>query len=115
MNEPAVLDGAKVEIDVGDGCAPGRWETLPGVRSVRLHPGEAREALQIELEGPEADEAIDLVRGAMTYPIAIDVKLTSAAGEQWTFNGAVDDPLERPTIRMAANGSITRVSTSSPA
>lgn len=107
------IEGATVEIDVGDGCAPGRWETLPGVLSVSLEAaaedGDARETLRIALGGGEDGAALAIVRGAMTYPIAIDVKITDAAGGRWVLNGAVEDPLGPQVITMTANGRVSRI------
>ena len=107
------IAGATVEIDVGDGCAPGRWETLPGVRSVSLEAAaehsDAPETLRIALDGEADGAALALVRGAMTYPIAIDVKITDGGGSQWVLNGAVEEPLELPVITMTANGRVSRI------
>ncbi len=117
LNEALRIEGATVEIDVGDGCAPGRWETLPGVRSVSIEAategGDAPETLQIALGGGGGEDenraALALVRGAMTYPVAIDVKITDAAGGQWVLNGAVEDPLGPQVITMTANGRVSRI------
>ncbi len=118
LNEALRIEGATVEIDVGDGCAPGRWERLPGVRSVSLDAaasrGDAPETLSIALGGGGGAEdenraALALVRGAMTYPVAIDVKITDAAGGQWVLNGAVEDPLGPRVITMTANGRVSRI------
>ena len=107
------IEGATVEIDAGDGCAPGRWERLPGVRSVSLEAAsehdDAPKTLRIALDGEEAGAALALVRGAMTYPIAIDVKITDGNGGQWVLNGAVEEPLEPPVITMTANGRVSRI------
>ncbi len=118
LNEALRIEGATVEIDVGDGCAPGRWETLPGVRSVSLEAaaadGDAPKTLRIALGGEDENRAaLALVRGAMTYPVAIDVKITDAAGGQWLLNGAVEDPLGPQVITMTANGRVSR--TAAPA
>lgn len=114
LAETLRIEGATVEIDVGDGCAPGRWETLPGVRSVRLEAaaeyGDAPETLRIALGGGNEDgAALALVRGAMTYPIAIDVKITDVDGGQWVLNGAVEEPLAPGAITMTVNGRVSRI------
>lgn len=114
LNAALRIEGATVEIDVGDGCAPGRWETLPGVRSVSLQAaaehGDAPETLRIALGGEDENRAaLALMRGAMTYPVAIDVKITDAAGGQWVLNGAVEDPLGPQVITMTANGRVSRI------
>lgn len=107
------IEGATVEIDAGDGCAPGRWETLPGVRSVSLEAaaehGDAPETLRIALDGEADGAALAIMRGAMTYPIAIDVKITDGGGSQWVLNGAVAEPLEPPVITVTANGRVSRI------